>query len=602
MPIRCLSEKTASKIAAGEVVQRPANVLKELIENSVDAGATAITVNIEKGGLSLIEVIDNGEGISEADLPLALQHHATSKIQDISDLEHLHSYGFRGEALASVSACARLSIQSRTEEQEHAWEIHTPATPNEPLLKPFARPVGTTLTIRDLFFNIPARRRFLKSERSEFQHLHEVFKRSALTNFHIVFHLTHNSRSIRKLPICHTPEDKLNRAGLLIGEEFKEHAIPINDTKDGVALHGWCAQASLTRQRPDMQLLYVNGRPVRNHQIASAVRRAYQDLMYQGRQPAFLLYLNVDPSEVDVNVHPAKEEVRFTDARRIQNIVFSAINHRISAPLGGAEQTYLDAKPTESATPTQTQTPPSESLKFDWDALVSSGTTTSSRLEVQQSTPLDVAQRTETCTAPPSFSSQAVQYDLGEAVAQIHGAFILAQNTEGLIIVDMHAAHERVLYEDLKKAYKEKSLPSQSLLTPLTLKLTDVEVDQAVEDEALFASLGIQFRRSGPNTLSITAGPTLLDQAKLADLAKDLLSAQLSDSFGNPLEKVILDILGNFACKSAIHNNRKLSLIEMNQLLRDMEKTANSGYCNHGRPTWVQMSLSQLDNLFLRGR
>lgn len=606
MPIQRLSEKTAHKIAAGEVVQRPANVLKELLENSLDAGSTDITVNIEKGGLSLIEVQDNGEGIAKDDLPLAFEHHATSKLQSIEDLDHLHSYGFRGEALASVSACARVTITARTEDHPHAWQIQRPNTQADSI-KAVARTPGTTVSVRDLFFNIPARRRFLKSERIEFQKLNDVFKRSAMANFHVAYTLQHNGRSVRKLPICHTDEEKLTRIGKLLGEEFSQHAQPISYQRDGLSVSGWLGAANFHRQRADMQWLYVNGRPISDRGLSNAVRRAYQDVMYQGRQPAFVLYVLIDPCEVDVNVHPSKEEVRFSDTRGIQNRLFSAVQEQISAPLGAVPMPNARQEAPRPVAPPPAPKPQELNLT---PPIPTAPTTSLADLELRQTLltpepslspePTHVTQPAQAAPPPPEPSTPTVF--LGEALAQVHGAFILAQNNDGLIIVDMHAAHERVLYEKLKKDYAANGLSGQALLTPIAVQMTEEEADQAEVDQALYEALGLQYRRSAPQTILVTQAPSLIPEKQISSLLKDCCADRLHQGEGEHMEVAINHILGNIACKSAIHNNRKLSLIEMNQLLRDMERTQHSGFCNHGRPTWVQLDMKQLDALFLRGR
>ena len=577
MPIRELPQTLINQIAAGEVVERPAAVLKELLENSLDAGATHVTVDVEGGGARRIVVRDDGSGIAAGELPLALARHATSKIASLSDLDAVTSLGFRGEALPSMASVSRMMLTSRNPGDETGWCISADGGDvSDP--SPAAHPQGTTVEVRDLFFNVPARRKFLRTEKTEFAHLDKIFKRLALSRFDVAWSLNHNRRTPLNLPVAATRMEREQRVAAICGDAFIENALFVDHSAAGLRLWGWIAAPTFSRSQPDLQYFYLNRRIVADKMVRHAVRHAYRDVLFHGRHPAYLLYLEMDPGQVDVNAHPAKYEVRFRDGRTVHDFVMHTV-----------EQALAATRPRGSSTaPTQVPGVWSEASPRQGG--------------------LAIAEQIENYRQlhQPAAASAAVTADdahpLGSAVAQIHGVFILAQTTDGLIIVDMHAAHERVVYEKLKKAADTGRVETQALLVPLSIPVSEAEAELAAADADTFSKLGLILDRSGPVTLVVREVPALLAAADverlvrdvLADLAEHGRSARLSDHRDH--------LLATLACHGSLRANRHLTIPEMNALLREMEQTPRADQCNHGRPTWTKLSLVELDRLFLRGQ
>ena len=585
--IQLLSPRLANQIAAGEVVERPASVAKELLENSLDAGSRRIDVEVEQGGIKLLRVRDDGRGISADALPLALARHATSKIRELEDLERVMSLGFRGEALASISSVARLTMTSRTADAGEAWQVETEGRDMQPRVQPAAHPVGTSVEVRDLFFNTPARRKFLRAEKTEFDHLQEVIKRLALARFDVAFHLRHNGKTIFAL---HEARDELARArrvGAVCGQAFLEQALPIEVERNGLHLWGWVGLPTFSRSQPDLQYFYVNGRMVRDKLVAHAVRQAYRDVLYNGRHPTFVLFFEVDPAVVDVNVHPTKHEVRFRDSRMVHDFLYGTLHRALGevrpddqlAPPGATSLT----EPRPTGAYTRPEAPPS---------LAEAGGAYKAYFA-----PLPAGE------APAALPESAQDIPpLGYALAQLKGIYILAENAHGLVLVDMHAAHERITYERLKVAMASEGLRGQPLLVPESIAVSEREADCAEEHSSWFQRLGFELQRLGPESLAIRQIPALLKQAEATQLVRDVIADLLEYGTSDRIQAHLNELLGTMACHGAVRANRRLTLPEMNALLRDMEITERSGQCNHGRPTWTQLGLDELDKLFLRGR
>jgi DNA mismatch repair protein MutL len=595
-PIRPLADSLISQIAAGEVVERPASVLKEVLENSLDAGARSIDVHIDAGGIGLIRVADNGRGIPREELPLALMRHATSKIASLDDLEHVASFGFRGEALASIAAVARLTLTSRTASAAHAWRID-----HELACQPAALATGTVIEVADLYYNTPARRKFLKTETTEFAHCQEVLSRMALARPDVSFSLAHNGVQKQRLSAADLPR----RIRELFGEEFLAAARPVAAAAGDVRLTGFAALPAYTRASRDEQYFFVNGRFVRDKLLTHAVRQAYEDILHGSRHPAYVLFLELDPYGVDVNVHPAKTEVRFRDSRGVHQFVFHALNRTLAIPLGtGADLT----DPTSLRTPTQTPTTPyptaTPSLPRQTLLDVRERTTINHYLDfVSQARP------TQLSTSAASQETTHLQAEtdnqmppLGYAIAQLHGIYVLAQNVAGLVLIDMHAAHERILYEKLKRTLDEQPLPVQPLLIPLVFSATARELATAETHAATLTTLGFELAAAGPQQLILRAAPALLAHTALAELLRALLAELQEHPASHIIEQRRNQLLATLACHGAVRARRSLTLPEMNALLRQMEATERADQCNHGRPTWVQLSLAELDKLFMRGQ
>ncbi len=592
MSIRMLPPQLINQIAAGEVVERPASVVKEVLENSLDAGARRLELEIEQGGKALIRVRDNGIGIERDELALALARHATSKISSLEDLEQVASLGFRGEALPSIASVSRLTLSSRTAASAAGWSVSGDGSERELEIVPAAHPVGTTVEIRDLFFNTPARRKFLRADNTEYKHIEDVVRRIAMSRFAVDIMLSHNQRAIWRLPAAESRAQQEQRLAKLCGQPFIEQSLYVEQAAAGLRLSGWIALPTFSRSQADLQHFFVNGRMVRDKLIAHAIRQAYQDVLFHGRHPAFVLYLELDPTAVDVNVHPAKHEVRFRDSRLVHDFLFRSLHAALAATRPAApavREDGLDAPP------------PAQTI---------------ATIARQQSMPLQVAEQMAAYAALhsaadgggavaaslPAAEPDIAAAPLGYALAQLHGIYILAQNAQGLVLVDMHAAHERITYERLKQAWEGEGVRAQPLLVPVTVAVSEREAALAEEASALFAELGLTVDRIAPERLVVRQVPALLRQADVAVLVRDVLSDLTEHGVSNRVREAQNAILSTMACHGSIRANRQLTVAEMNALLRDMERTERSGQCNHGRPTWVQLRIEELDRLFLRGQ
>ena len=630
--IHLLSPRLANQIAAGEVVERPASVIKEILENSLDAGANKVDVEVEQGGVKLMRIRDNGAGIEKDDLSLALSRHATSKIRALEDLEAVGSLGFRGEALASISSVSRLSLTSRQVAQDNAWQVQTEGRDMEAILEPAAHPQGTTVEVKDLFFNTPARRKFLKTEKTEFRHLDEVVKRLALSRFDVAFQLRHNGKVIHQLRQADSEIEQERRVSSICGSAFIDNALKVDVAAEasGLRLWGWVGLPTFSRSQADLQYFFVNGRMIRDRVVTHAVRQAYADVLYHGRFPAYVLYLELDPALVDVNVHPTKHEVRFRESRLVHDFLFRTL-HRMIADMRPQDQlaSNSDAQQENMSSDLSLQAqqepvaqnyeqgrmsfrqnlPASSSSGYSGSgayggANYSPSSSSPSQIREQVSaygvlhpssadingSVIDAAHEGDTC--PP----------MGYAVAQLHGVYILAENEQGLIVVDMHAAHERIVYERMKQSFEEDVVRSQPLLVPLSLAVSDREADCSEEHAETFKRLGFELARMGEETLVVRQVPVSLAKGNIEQLIRDVLADMLVYGESKRIEQHINELLGTMACHGAVRANRQLTLPEMNALLRDMESTERSGQCNHGRPTWSQMSMSDLDKLFMRGQ
>ncbi|WP_416422155.1 DNA mismatch repair endonuclease MutL [Pseudomonas sp. App30] len=626
--IELLSPRLANQIAAGEVVERPASVIKELLENSLDSGARRIDVEVEQGGVKLLRVRDDGGGIASDDLPLALARHATSKIRDLEDLERVMSLGFRGEALASISSVARLTLTSRTRDADQAWQVETEGRDMAPRVQPAAHPVGTSVEVRDLFFNTPARRKFLKTEKTEFDHLQEVIKRLALARFDVAFHLRHNGKTILSLHEANDEIARARRVASICGPGFLEQALPIEIERNGLHLWGWVGLPTFSRSQADLQYFFVNGRAVRDKLVAHAVRQAYRDVLFNGRHPTFVLFFEVDPTVVDVNVHPTKHEVRFRDGRMVHDFLYGTL-HRALADVRPEDQLPTAAAAEPVARPSGLaagEFGPQGEMRLAANLLeqqqqepASRGYSSSSGAGYQYvPRPAQPMPTAETQAAYREFYAPLPQQagvaapslpegqgdipPLGYALAQLKGIYILAENAQGLVLVDMHAAHERIMYERLKVAMASEGLSGQPLLVPESIAVSQREADCAEEHAGWFQRLGFELQRLGPESLAIRQIPALLKQAEANRLVHDVLADLMEYGTSDRIQAHLNELLGTMACHGAIRANRRLAIPEMNGLLRDMENTERSGQCNHGRPTWTQMGLDDLDKLFLRGR
>ena len=588
--IRILSPALINQIAAGEVIERPASVIKELVENSLDAGATRIDVELERGGLSSIRVRDDGAGIAAHQLPLALAPHATSKIASLDDLEHVASLGFRGEALASIASVSSLSLTTRDADAEHAWRIVAGEHEHSAVM-PAAQPRGTSVEVQNLFFNVPARRKFLRNEQVELQHISRMLERLALSRFDVGFSLTHNGKSLWRLPPASSADQRLNRVAKICGDEFAAHVIEVQHDIESFHLAGWLGLPTFSRSQADLQFAFVNGRFVRDKLLTSAARLAYQDVMFHGRHAAYLLYLSLDPSGVDVNAHPQKLEVRFRDPRRVHDFLFRSMQSALaqtmpaqSAP-GSAPSDWLTgassyARSAEFHQPSLSMSPPAPAYN-----------------PVQDGPP----RTAPSLDGPSTTQSPLAMPPLGLAVAQLHGIYIVAQSQQGMILVDMHAAHERILYERMKKLLLGQ-VSMQPLLLPQSIHVTPAQADMAETHGEEFAALGFEVERLSPDEILLRAEPGLLAGENTGGLVRDVLSDLLEHGRSRRVEAAIEHLLATSACHASVRARRYLSLAEMNALLREMEHTERSDQCNHGRPTWLRLSLEDLDRLFLRGR
>ncbi len=593
MRIHSLSKVVANQIAAGEVVERPAAVVKELIENSLDANARVISIDIDKGGISLIRVRDDGLGIHKEDLLLALNSHATSKISTLADLEKIVSFGFRGEALASIGAVSRLTLSSKYHNEDTAWQIQKSVSDETLQLIPTAHPQGTTVEARELFFNTPARRKFLRTENTEFSHIEEIVKRLSLANFQVQFNLTHNDKPVFQLPFAHSLTEKEHRLAKVLGKAFLSQALAIEIENVGMRLHGWISEPQYARSQADQQYFYVNQRLVKDKLISHAIRQAYHDVLYQGRQPIYVLYFELDPALVDVNVHPTKAEVRFREGRLIHDFIFSAIHRALANTkpqvkpvkyeLPATSPGYISAPYPVSSYRSLTQ----KEMELYRELHADPQPSVLSTASLEQVDPIVTQQ-----TMPP----------LGFALAQLHNIYILAENEQGLMLVDMHAAHERILYEQMKEHFDQQMFESQLLLTPISVAVSEREAGCAEQYAELISQLGISCERLGPETLVLRKVPALLSNTDIAALVSDILADLLEYGHSRRVMESIEACLSKMACHGAVRANRRLTIPEMNALLRQIEKTERSNQCNHGRPTWILLSVKDLDRLFLRGR
>jgi DNA mismatch repair protein MutL len=591
MTIRVLSEQLIHQIAAGEVVERPASVVKELLENSLDAGATAVEIEIEGGGASLVRVRDDGAGIPADELVLALTRHATSKIGRVEDLEAVRTLGFRGEALPSIASVSRMRMISRPADAPVAAAVGV-ADGEVSQPSPQPHPPGTTVEVRDLFFNVPARRKFLRAERTELSQIERLIERLALARFDVGFRLSSARRTLADYPPAPDERSRDARVAAVLGDEFIRHAFRLDHEGAGMRLHGWFCLPTYARSQADQQHFFLNGRPLRDRLAASAVRLAYRDVLYHGRHPAYALYLEMEPARVDVNAHPQKLEVRFREPGLVHDFIFRTL-----------ERALAETRPAEaaaSAIPAARFTPgpaladgPQRTSALDLYGALSGGV----RDDASRATAAALAAPVGVAAELPS----AAEHPLGYAIAQLHGIYILAQAQGGLVLVDMHAAHERTTYERLKTALGAQRIASQPLLVPVPLAVSVAEADEAEASVALFDEVGIELSRSGPTQLLVRALPALLGSAEPAGLVRDLL-ADLREQGGGGARHALERALGTMACHQAVRANRRLSVPEMNALLREMETTLRADQCVHGRPTWSFVSLDDLDRLFMRGR
>ena len=605
--IRPLPDQLISQIAAGEVIERPSAVVKELLENALDAGATQITIRLEAGGVKRISITDNGCGIPPEQMPLSLARHATSKIASLTDLENVNTLGFRGEALASIASVSQLTLTSRSEAQAHAWQIsgHT-----SDKVTPASGAQGTAIDVQDLYFNTPARRKFLKTEPTEFGHCAEVVRRIALARPDVRFTLNHNGKTVD-----HWQESSLaQRSAQILGDEFAQARLPLDEAAGPLTLQGFVGLPTAARSRADAQYFYVNGRFVRDKLLTHAVRSAYQDVLHGDRFPSYVLRLDLDPSLVDVNVHPSKIEVRFRDSRAVHQFVFHAVSRALARTSATAQGTAPAPMPAASGAMPWIQNQPRQTSfgvaqnTFRYGEMFrdtgSSAAGSAPEAYPPYPSTLSALSGLSNTSAATSIipDTDAEEFPLGFALAQLHGVFVLAQNRAGLVLVDMHAAHERILYEQFKQALQSESVQLQPLLIPVTLIADPVEIGTVEENGEVLAALGFDMAVLSPTTLAVRAIPALLANSDAQALARDILRDVREYGGSHVLTERRNELLGTLACHTAVRANRQLSIPEMNALLRQMEATDRADQCNHGRPTWVQLALSDLDKLFLRGQ
>ena len=607
--IKKLPDTLINQIAAGEVIERPASIVKELVENSIDAGASSITVELEQGGIQRISVRDDGKGIPADEITLALTRHATSKIESFDDLHRIRSMGFRGEALPSIASISRFSLSSRSVDSEQAWQITVDGgrindTDGDGLLKPARQAQGTHIDVNDIFFNTPARRKFLRAEKTEFNHCEQVVKRVALAHFACAFELRHNQKTIFSLPPALDQEAQERRLQTLLGRSFVENLLYFEHEHDGKQLHGWLATPNFSRSQADMQYQFVNQRHVRDKTISHAIKLAYQDVLYHGRQPAYVIFLEIDPSTLDVNAHPAKTEVRFRDSRSIHDFCRHTLKQLLSefrsAPIDHDQLNKL-ASYTGSSYRAPEQTRLNTSTVMEHASQLYPASQQGSSASSTSHQPLTSASIDEMAV----FGQEAVQAEdnmpaLGYALGQLHGVYVLAQNEQGLVLVDMHAAHERVVYEQLKA--QSLDLAPQQLLVPLQVNLSASEARFASLHQPLFSELGIQLDLLSDEQIVVRSAPSLLNDTDIAGVVRDMLSDLNESGESDRIEVLRNEALSSMACHGSVRANRKMTVLEMNALLRAIEETERSGQCNHGRPTWIQLSIADLDKLFYRGR
>ena len=588
--IHILSPRLANQIAAGEVVERPASVVKELVENALDAGSTQIDIDCEAGGIGRIRIRDNGSGIRSDELPLALSRHATSKIFDLDDLEAVSTLGFRGEALASIASVSRLDLISAIE-GEAGSKVSVEGRDMAPSIEASAHSRGTTVDVRDLFFNTPARRKFLKTEKTEFGHIDTVVSRQALSRFDVGFRLVHQGRVTRQLPPALSESAQSERVANLLGRGFMDAALPVDSSAIGLSLKGWACRATFNRAQADCQYVFVNGRIVRDKLVSHALRQAYRDVLFHGRHPCYLLYLELDPAQVDVNVHPTKHEVRFRDSRLIYDFLLRSVSKVLADDRPDQVLGHESSLQVSSADQRGDVAQYQSGIRFSDEVRPSAGFDVLSQLA-----------RPMESVVPSEVSSEQDIPPMGYAVAQIHGVYILSQTRDGMIIVDMHAAHERITYEALKHALDDRGLVSQPLLIPVTMHVSQREASLVEEAHDLFEQFGLGVQRVGPETIRIEHVPAILRRASHEDLVRDVLSDLAEVGTSDRIVEARDHLLATMACHGSVRANRQLTISEMNALLRDIERTERSGQCNHGRPTWTALTMNDLDRLFLRGR
>ncbi|MBQ0718779.1 MAG: DNA mismatch repair endonuclease MutL [Gammaproteobacteria bacterium] len=616
--IHLLSPRLANQIAAGEVVERPASVVKELLENSIDAGADNIEIDIEQGGIKRVRIRDNGCGIARNDLPLAISRHATSKILALEDLEAVGTLGFRGEALASVASVSRLALSSNTHSEGPGWLARCEGRDMTVAVEPTAHPQGTSVEVRDLFFNTPARRKFLRTEKTEYSRIDDVVKKLALSHFDVSFNLRHNNKPAHRFPAATTQLEQERRVAAVCGPAFMEQARFFNTESGDLRLWGWLGAPTFSRSQADLQYFFVNGRSIRDRVVSHAVRQAYQDVLYHGRHPAYVLFLELPATDVDVNVHPTKHEVRFRESRSVHGFLYGSLS-RIVAEMGPGKSEEESSQGVVAGVPLVGIAGGASGEA--WVGVQAGAGAPSPPYQHRVAFParerasvreqLAVYQLPENA-GPAGLASDSAAHGaaaesaeippLGYALTQLRGIYILAENRDGLVLVDMHAAHERITYEQMKVAYESVGVAAQPLLVPEALAVSEKEADCADSHLALFESLGITLQRAGPESLVVRAVPALLRGADIEPLIRDVLADLLTHGTTRRIEEQINAILSTMACHGSVRAGRQLTLTEMNALLREMEITERSGQCNHGRPTWTQLSMTELDALFMRGR
>ncbi len=584
MPIRLLPGHLVNQIAAGEVVERPASVVKELVENSLDAGAASVFIDILDGGSKLIRVRDDGSGIPRDELALAVSRHATSKIASLDDLESIASLGFRGEALPSIASVSMLKLQSR--HGNEAWQIEVDNGVFSDAV-PVAHPRGTTVEVHDLFYNTPARRKFLRADRTEFDHVDKWVRRLALARPDVAFNMTHNRRQVLQLPAALDADQRLDRISRLCGEPFAQQAIFVDRESEGVALSGWLGLPTYNRSQPDQQFWFVNGRSISDRSLTHAVKHAYRDVLFHGRFPAYVLHLTLDPATVDANAHPAKHEVRFRDGRRVHGIVSQSVELALKNTRPGGLASI--APRSNAGTGARQWSMPLAGAGMHGSMHGSAAVRDALGGYASLAESVAAGDKKD---APP----------LGFAIAQLGGIYILAENADGLIVVDMHAAHERIVYEKLKRAFESGGIVRQPLLVPVMVSVSEREADLAAGAAEIFSRVGLVIDRSGPTSLAIREFPALLKHSDAEELLRDVLADMQDAGSSNRIEDRCNEFLATMACHSSVRANRALTLQEMNALLREMETTDRADQCNHGRPTWTAISIADLDRLFLRGQ
>ncbi|CAN8139039.1 DNA mismatch repair protein MutL [uncultured Thiomicrorhabdus sp.] len=640
-PIRAIAElpsNLADQIAAGEVVERPASVVKELLENALDSGADQIEVILQEGGNHSIEVIDNGRGIAKDELLLAVSRHATSKVYSMQELVAVQSLGFRGEALASISSVSDFTLRSRTVHDKSAWQVSAQGDGKWHGPEPAAGANGTSVKVNNLFFNTPARKKFLRAPRTEFMQIEQLVKRIILSHPQVGFKLVHNAKTVRNLPACTDEKSLQQRLKMLLGQEFVDHSLQIEFEAQDWHLSGWVGLPTFNRAQTDMQYLFVNGRVVKDRNLSFALKQAYADVLYHGRHAAYVLFLQVPPEQLDVNVHPAKHEVRFSRNREVFDFIRRSVRDTVGKPLAATDSVQPGSGKALESLLGQVPEPEAKPMAFNFNAQPTQGELAASMAfqapvgehsRSQQAKDLQqlvqarrygddavasVAPQINDATHNLYGSDFAVEQDsqippLGFAKAQLHGVFVLAENQHGLVLVDMHAAHERVVYERFKKQWQQLRLVSQPLLVPIVMSLEASQIYMWEGFKQTFEDLGFEIEPMGPEQLKVSAVPALLLKADVVSLFKDMLSEfaefaeeEVAKDENHAVNEKIDSILSTMACHGSVRANRQLTVPEMNELLRQMEQTDKIDQCNHGRPTWIQLSMEQLDKLFMRGQ